>query len=325
MPEIPKALKAKLNLPPDATMNQVLAAADVLLAKAEARTAGTVAKTGILASAGLPEGASPRLLGAAIDTMMLQNAAKMGMPASSSPVAIRKAVEATQRAEQRIAASSTSHRPQPAANAIGQTAGKRIAASTPMDPRGVYASNPLVGQVQQMGGYQPAVEASNGYVPSLFASGDVPVFCASGIDPVVLKGVPWQARHALATEPDRAKALQMYEELSGPDGDIAAAEYANHPGNADYERRVVAWSSAGWDHQRTVEAESRKVAASAQAAEVTEAVGAVEDWTDEQVYEHVFGPLERREAERKIADEMAYAEGRTISAGYRVQRNGTPQ
>lgn len=62
--------------------------------------------------------------------------------------------------------------------------------------------------------------------PRLFNSGDgdVPAVTASGLDPAVLHEVPWEARHAIAREPDRGKAFQLLEDCAGPDGEA----YAQH-------------------------------------------------------------------------------------------------
>lgn len=196
---------------------------------------------------------------------------------------------------------------------------RRVAASSPGDPRAVFASNPLVAQVQQMGDdYTYAVEASNGYVPSLFAAGDYPAFCASGISPKLLHAIPWYARHAMATEPDRGKALEMYEALSAPDGHVMAAEYARHTGNREYEQRVMKWTEAGWQRRREADEEAAKVAASAAAVEAHETIGPVDEWTDDQCYEHLFGEVDRKAAERAAASEKAELEGRSVGSGYRV-------
>lgn len=82
--------------------------------------------------------------------------------------------------------------------------------------------------------------------PTLFATGDLPPFTASGIDPQVLLSVPWQARHAIASAPSQAEAYQMLQDYSGPDAeDAAALEHGGDWANEDYARRVREWEVAG--------------------------------------------------------------------------------
>ncbi len=59
--------------------------------------------------------------------------------------------------------------------------------------------------------------------PTLFSTGDLPPFCASGIDPQVLLQVPWQVRPALASAPTQAKAYELIETYSGPGAENRAA------------------------------------------------------------------------------------------------------
>ncbi len=59
--------------------------------------------------------------------------------------------------------------------------------------------------------------------PTLFSTGDLPPFCASGIDPQALLQVPWQARPAVASAPTQAKAYELVQTYSGPDAENLAA------------------------------------------------------------------------------------------------------
>lgn len=82
----------------------------------------------------------------------------------------------------------------------------------------------------------------------LFADGDLPAITASGIDPSVLNGVPWQARHALASASTLSEAAALLERYGGPDGDIQASVDAMPGGPlasdvADYEARMSRWAS----------------------------------------------------------------------------------
>lgn len=104
-----------------------------------------------------------------------------------------------------------------------------------------YDENPALRDLQQA-----VPSAARGIdPPTLFPSGDLPPFTASGLDPSVLADLPWLGRHAVAAEPDRRAAYQMASELGGPDGPgIAATEeqYAGHPGNAEYLARMSSWA-----------------------------------------------------------------------------------
>jgi hypothetical protein len=317
------AIAAKLNLPEDASDTQLLEATDYLVARANARTKGTVSKDPIRASLGISDTDPVQVVGAGVSTQLLNRAKELGLSASTPPKEILVGVRAANRifASQQEARQNavTARRPVTGKPAKGSAAGSppgRVAASTAVDPRGVYASNPLVAQLQQTGDYPYAVQASGGQVPTLFASGDTPAFTSSGIDPKILKGVPWQARHSLAAEPSRVKALEMYEELSGPDGEVLAAQYAHHDGVKAYEQRVMAWANAGWDARQAADVEQRKVAAAAAAVQVEKAVGPQEEWTDDQCYEHLFGDLDRRDAERALSNQKAILDGRAVGHGY---------
>ncbi|YCK81225.1 hypothetical protein M1D89_19470 [Arthrobacter sp. D3-18] len=81
-------------------------------------------------------------------------------------------------------------------------------------------------------------------IPTMWATGDLPPFTASGIDPEMLRHVPWQARHAAAAEPDRAKVLGMIDNYQGgAEQDIIEVE---HEGLAAYRVRMQRWM-AGFD------------------------------------------------------------------------------
>lgn len=57
----------------------------------------------------------------------------------------------------------------------------------------------------------PAVERSAAPTPTVFASGDLPPFTASGVDPQMLRGLPPLVRRAAAAEPDAARVLRVVE------------------------------------------------------------------------------------------------------------------
>jgi hypothetical protein len=104
--------------------------------------------------------------------------------------------------------------------------------------------NPLVAEIARSRPALFAVASAEGPPPTLFVSGDLPPFVASGDERVraALPRIPWQARHAVAGERDGARALAIVEDVSGPDGEVAASAYAGHPGVREYERRVKDWA-----------------------------------------------------------------------------------
>ncbi len=80
----------------------------------------------------------------------------------------------------------------------------------------------------------PAVAA-----PTLFASGDLPSFTASGISPEHLLEAPWEARHAMAAAATTAQAFAILADCQ--QNGNSSLEYADHPGNAAYAERVNQW------------------------------------------------------------------------------------
>jgi hypothetical protein len=109
--------------------------------------------------------------------------------------------------------------------------------------------NPLVA-LAMLGSPGRVAAASSDPVPTLFQTGDLPPFCASGIDPKLLLQVPWQARHALAAAPTQAAAYRLLQEYSGPEAeDAAEIDFGQSFENADYERRVREWQVTGMSEQ----------------------------------------------------------------------------
>jgi hypothetical protein len=105
-----------------------------------------------------------------------------------------------------------------------------------------YRANPLVDDIRRSRPALYAVAAAEAPPPSLFNSGDLPVYTASGVEPATLARLPWQARHAVASAPTTAEAYQIIEAVSGEDGDILAHLYGDHPGVRQYENRVRTWA-----------------------------------------------------------------------------------
>lgn len=112
-----------------------------------------------------------------------------------------------------------------------------------------YARNPLLDAARARDPQSVAAASRRATAPTLFGSGDLPPFTASGIDPSVLLRVPWQARHPVAAAPTTAAAFRLVEVYG--DRDTAAAdaavEFGPHPGNVDYQTRVKNWLVGGLD------------------------------------------------------------------------------
>jgi hypothetical protein len=141
--------------------------------------------------------------------------------------------------ESRIAAA------EPALAAPWASAAAGFTAAAVPGSRGPAADvNPLVAELARSQPALFAVASAEGPPPTLFASGDLPPFVASGDERVraALPRIPWQARHAVAGERDGARALAIVEDVSGPAGDVAADAYAGHPGVGAYQDRVRAWA-----------------------------------------------------------------------------------
>lgn len=105
--------------------------------------------------------------------------------------------------------------------------------------------NPLVAAAAQREPSRYAAAAAKAQAPTLFQGGDLPPFTASGIDPAALLNVPWQARHAVAAATTPAEAYSIVQTFTGTNVDegttAASLDFADHPANADYERRVTQW------------------------------------------------------------------------------------
>ncbi|WP_369053901.1 E3 binding domain-containing protein [Kineococcus terrestris] len=108
---------------------------------------------------------------------------------------------------------------------------------------GRYPLNPAVDTLRSSDPqrYHAALRRSS--APTLFAAGDLPPFTASGMDPNVLRQVPWQARHPVAAASSTAEAYALVQRFSDPvSGETdAAMTYDTHPANVDYQRRVQTW------------------------------------------------------------------------------------
>lgn len=184
------------------------------------------------------------------------------------------------------------------------------------DPR--YALNPMVERVMASSPttYRHGVSAAA--APTLFRSGDLPVYTASGIDPQALLGVPWMARHPIAAAKTLAEAQDLIEFVSGPDGeDNARADgMGYHPGNRDYEVRVNYWLAEAGTHAAGAaqQAEDTRVAASAGM------VKAPHEMTDDERYDAMFGHLDRHAEARRRSNEDAVMAGTALGHGYSAEQ-----
>jgi hypothetical protein len=121
---------------------------------------------------------------------------------------------------------------------------RAVAGRTPSGP--AYGRNPLV---EALARENPAVyqlASAEGPPPTLFPTGDLPPFTASGLDPQFLLSLPWQARHPVARAPSLAEAYELVDQLAGEDGELEAAlRFAATADNTAYESRVWRWARGG--------------------------------------------------------------------------------
>lgn len=112
-----------------------------------------------------------------------------------------------------------------------------------------YAINPAVDDIRQIfpDKYAAAIAAGD-QPPTLFPSGSLPVFTASGISPTMLSALPWPVRIPAAQAGDQAAAADLLNNFTpGPNTDRAqlAADahmfFGNHDGNQQYVSRVRSW------------------------------------------------------------------------------------
>lgn len=129
-----------------------------------------------------------------------------------------------------------------------------------------YGANPLVEDARQANPALYAAASSEAPAPTLFVSGDLPLFTASGADPALLRQLPWCARHAgaHATAPELATMLERY---AGPAGWTAAA--MDHPEdqgeNGAYRARVSNWLSGNTPEARVRREQDQAARAAAKA------------------------------------------------------------
>lgn len=107
----------------------------------------------------------------------------------------------------------------------------------------VYARNPLLDDARQSSLAYPLAQATATPAPTVFESGDLPPWTASGVESAQLLRVPWYARHWAAAEPDRGAVLAAVEHFASTP--ISGWDKYSHPGAQMYMTRVKAWLDAG--------------------------------------------------------------------------------
>lgn len=210
-------MRQRLNLPPTAGRDQILAALEAVAGRSSQPDLSPAAALRIRERLNLPATASHAAVLAAIDRL------PAAPPRTAAPVAAA--------VRQRFAAAAATS-----------------AAPTGVDPGLAphFAANPMVESiaVSEPVAFDQAV-AFRPTPPTLFASGDLPTYTASGLDPAELTRVPWYARHAVAAAAALEDAQALIAFYGGTDGVAMAAETRRHQGNRDYEARVWEWAGAG--------------------------------------------------------------------------------
>lgn len=98
--------------------------------------------------------------------------------------------------------------------------------------------NPLLEDVAQTHPcYELAIRDSA--PPTVFNSGDLPPFLASGLDPKVLLELPWEARHYAAQAESRAEVFDMVERYAA-DPTVYDGEHTT-TGTEDFLDRMRSW------------------------------------------------------------------------------------
>lgn len=112
-----------------------------------------------------------------------------------------------------------------------------------------YGTNPAIDDIRQVfPEMHAAAIAAGDPAPTLFATGDLPVFTASGLPTSALTPLPWPARAPAAAATSQAAAAEIinyFTPTAGRDREALAREalmfYSRSEGNLDYTQRVAAW------------------------------------------------------------------------------------
>jgi hypothetical protein len=120
-----------------------------------------------------------------------------------------------------------------------------VAAAPPGADPAMYAANPLLYQMRRD---RPALVtvamADNPDPPTLFESGDLPPFTASGLPPSVLAGLPWPLRRPVA-EAATLKAAYALVDKYAADPALALTDLAPARANLPYVQAMSAWLAGG--------------------------------------------------------------------------------
>lgn len=121
---------------------------------------------------------------------------------------------------------------------VGSVAASEAA---PVQQGSKYAANPLLEQLPRR---IAASAAQTVPPPKLFGDADLPPHTASGLDPALLKTVPWKARHAVAEANTIESARELVAACTGPDADATVDDLAEHRGVAAYRAAMTDWAVA---------------------------------------------------------------------------------
>jgi hypothetical protein len=104
-----------------------------------------------------------------------------------------------------------------------------------------YGPSPLVTDLSVTNPLMFKAASERGPAPTLFATGDLPPFTASGVDPQLLTGLPYNWRHAAASSSDPALVLAWLEQCAQDHDAYGRAGDQPHPGLMDYRMRMESW------------------------------------------------------------------------------------
>lgn len=103
-----------------------------------------------------------------------------------------------------------------------------------------FGRNPLVEDYLQVA---PHMSAHRATAPTLFATGDLPSYTASGNPPSALLNLPWQVRHA-AAKADQAEWARIFSECADDaEYELMFGTAAHDPANDEYKQRVSNWAA----------------------------------------------------------------------------------
>ena len=104
-----------------------------------------------------------------------------------------------------------------------------------------YGPSPLVTDLSIRNRALFDLASERGPAPTLFATGDLPPFTTSGVDPSILEGLPYHWRHAAAYESDRSVVLDWLEQVAQDRDAFGRAGGRQHPGLLEYQVRMERW------------------------------------------------------------------------------------